>query len=140
MTEQEVQQLQAWNQTETDYPKNQTIVDLFQAQVEKTPNNIAVVFEGQVLSYQVLNTKANQLAHYLMTLGVGAETLVGICVERSLARRLELVGFRSHANSNIQYMSKMLDFLSSVQPTGLFLTCNDNYRRHFQINKFTHQD
>jgi len=92
MTEQEVQQLQAWNQTETDYPKDQTIVDLFQAQVEKTPENIAVVFEEQAISYQVLNTKANQLAHYLMTLEVGAETLVGICVERSLEMVIGLLG------------------------------------------------
>jgi amino acid adenylation domain-containing protein len=92
MTEQEVQQLQAWNQTETDYPKDQTIVDLFQAQVDKTPNNIAVVFKGQELSYQELNTKANKLAHYLMTLGVGAETLVGICVERSLEMVVGLLG------------------------------------------------
>ncbi|MEN8215020.1 MAG: amino acid adenylation domain-containing protein [Pseudomonadota bacterium] len=92
LTEAEQQQLLAWNQTETDYPKNQTIVDLFQAQVEKTPNNIAVVFEGQALSYQVLNTKANQLAHYLMTLEVGAETLVGICVERSLEMMIGLLG------------------------------------------------
>ncbi|RKZ91700.1 MAG: non-ribosomal peptide synthetase [Candidatus Parabeggiatoa sp. nov. 1] len=92
LTEAEQQQLLAWNQTETDYPKDQTIVDLFQAQVEKTPENIAVVFEGQALSYQVLNTKANQLAYYLMTLEVGAETLVGICVERSLEMVIGLLG------------------------------------------------
>ncbi|RKZ91701.1 MAG: hypothetical protein DRR19_06480 [Candidatus Parabeggiatoa sp. nov. 1] len=92
LTETEQQQLIAWNQTETDYPKDQTIVDLFQAQVEKTPENIAVVFEGQALSYQVLNTKANQLAYYLMTLEVGAETLVGICVERSLEMVIGLLG------------------------------------------------
>jgi amino acid adenylation domain-containing protein len=92
LTEAEQQQLHAWNQTETDYPVSKTIVDLFQAQVEKTPNHIAVVFEEQALSYQALNTKANQLAHYLMTLGVGAETLVGICVERSLEMAIGLLG------------------------------------------------
>jgi len=92
LTEAEQQQLQIWNQTETDYPKDQTIVDLFQAQVEKTPNNIAVVFEEQVLSFSELNTKANQLAHYLITLGLGAETLVGICVERSVDMVIGLLG------------------------------------------------
>ncbi|MHC4454639.1 MAG: non-ribosomal peptide synthetase, partial [Planctomycetota bacterium] len=92
LTEAEQQQLLVWNQTETDYPKDQTIVDLFQAQVEKTPDNVAVVFEGQALSYQTLNMKANQLAHYLMTLGVGDETLVGICVERSLEMVIGLLG------------------------------------------------
>ena len=92
LTETEIQQLQSWNQTETDYQKDKTIVDLFQEQVEKNPENIAVVFEDQQLNYQELNTKANQLAHYLMTLGVGAETLVGICVERSLEMVIGLLG------------------------------------------------
>ena len=92
LTETEIQQLQSWNQTETDYQKDKTIVDLFQEQVEKNPENIAVVFEDRQLNYQELNTKANQLAHYLMTLGVGAETLVGICVERSLEMVIGLLG------------------------------------------------
>jgi len=92
LTDTEQQQLLAWNQTKTDYPKDQTIIDLFQAQVEKTPENIAVVFEEQQLSYRALNTKANQLAHDLMTLEVSAETLVGICVERSLEMVIGLLG------------------------------------------------
>ncbi len=83
LTEAERQQLLAWNRTETAYPQDKTIVDLFQEQVEKTPENIAVVFEDRQLSYRELNTRANRLAHYLMALGVGAEILVGICVERS---------------------------------------------------------
>jgi hypothetical protein len=66
MTEQEDQQLQAWNDTATDYPFDKTIVDLFEQQVDKTPSNIAVVFEEQQLSYRLLNDKANQLAHYLV--------------------------------------------------------------------------
>uniref|UniRef100_UPI000650E185 AMP-binding protein n=1 Tax=Crocosphaera watsonii TaxID=263511 RepID=UPI000650E185 len=57
---------------------------LFEAQVEKTPDAVAVEFEDQKLTYQQLNTKANQLAHYLRCLGVKPEVLVGICVERSL--------------------------------------------------------
>ncbi|RKZ79997.1 MAG: amino acid adenylation protein, partial [Candidatus Parabeggiatoa sp. nov. 1] len=55
LTETEQQQLIAWNQTETDYPVDKTIVDLFQEQVDKTPSNLAVVFEGQSLTYQALN-------------------------------------------------------------------------------------
>ena len=57
---------------------------MFEAQVERTPNAIAVVFEGEHLTYQELNSKANQLAYYLQKLGVGPEVLVGICVERSM--------------------------------------------------------
>ena len=92
LSDEELHLLQSWNQTETDYPKDQTIVDLFQAQVEKTPDNIAVDFDNQQLSYRALNTKANQLAHYLIALGVNVETLVGICVERSLEMVIGLLG------------------------------------------------
>ncbi|RKZ91698.1 MAG: non-ribosomal peptide synthetase [Candidatus Parabeggiatoa sp. nov. 1] len=81
-----------FNETTVDYPRDKTLVDLFEEQVAKTPENVAVVFEKQQLSYQQLNAKANQLAHYLMTLGVKAETLVGICVERSLEMVIGLLG------------------------------------------------
>ena len=73
-----------FNDTHTDYPKDKCIHSLFEEQVERTPEAVAVVFEDQQLTYRELNNRANQLAQYLKTLGVGAETLVGICVERSL--------------------------------------------------------
>ncbi|MCP4378918.1 MAG: amino acid adenylation domain-containing protein, partial [bacterium] len=98
LTDAEQQQLQAWNHTATstssvtEYPDDQTIVDLFQVQVEHTPDNIAVVFDDHHLSYRALNTKANQLAHYLMTLGVHSETLAGLCVERSLEMVIGMLG------------------------------------------------
>ncbi|TAF06834.1 MAG: non-ribosomal peptide synthetase, partial [Nostocales cyanobacterium] len=72
-----------WNKTETDYPADQCIHQLFEQQVEKTPDAIAVVYGNQQLTYSQLNTKANQLAHYLISLGVEADSLVGISVERS---------------------------------------------------------
>ncbi len=92
LTGAETRQLLAWNQTETVFPEDKTIVDLFQEQVEKTPENIAVVFEGRQMTYRELNTRANRLAHYLMTLGVQAETLVGICMERSFSMVIGLLG------------------------------------------------
>ncbi|EDN67484.1 non-ribosomal peptide synthetase [Beggiatoa sp. PS] len=81
-----------WNDTKTDYPRGKTIVDLFEEQVDKTPNVIAVVFEGKQLTYQALNTKANQLARHLQQLAVKAEVLVGICLERSLEMVIGLLG------------------------------------------------
>ena len=54
-----------FNNTKVDYPKDKTVIDLFELQVEKTPNNLAVIFGGTELTYQRLNEKANQLAHYL---------------------------------------------------------------------------
>ncbi len=73
-----------WNQTESEYPQDKCIHQLFEEQVERTPDAVAVVFENQQLTYQQLNQRANQLAHHLLSLGVGPEVLVGICVERSL--------------------------------------------------------
>jgi amino acid adenylation domain-containing protein/thioester reductase-like protein len=63
---------------------NQVIHQLVEQQVLQTPSAIAVTFQGQQLTYQELNQKANQLAHYLQSLGVKSETLVGVCIERSL--------------------------------------------------------
>ncbi|MBD2529847.1 amino acid adenylation domain-containing protein [Nostoc flagelliforme FACHB-838] len=73
-----------WNNTKIDYPQDQCIHQIFEAQVEKTPDAVAVVFENQQLTYHELNIRANQLAHYLQKQGVKPEVLVGICVERSL--------------------------------------------------------
>ncbi|MBE9224383.1 amino acid adenylation domain-containing protein [Phormidium sp. LEGE 05292] len=84
MTATELLQLQRWNQTQTDYPLNQTFVNLFEQQVTKNPAQIALVFESQSLTYQQLNQKANQLAHYLIqNHQIQPDTLIGICVERS---------------------------------------------------------
>ncbi|MEM1368005.1 MAG: amino acid adenylation domain-containing protein [Cyanobacteria bacterium P01_H01_bin.15] len=73
-----------WNQTKTDYPKDDSIHKLFEAQVNKTPNAIAVVDGEQLLTYHELNDRANQLAHYLLLLGLETESRIGICLERSL--------------------------------------------------------
>jgi aspartate racemase len=77
------QLLVEWNNTQADYPK-QTCHQLFEAQVERTPDAVAVVFEDQQLTYRELNSRANQLAHYLQGLGVKPDVLVAISVERSI--------------------------------------------------------
>ena len=84
LTEAEAGQLLEWNQTATDYPRNVCVHELFARQVKRTPDDTAVIFENQQLTYKQLNEKANQLAHYLQKRGVGPETLVGICLERSI--------------------------------------------------------
>ena len=73
-----------FNQTQADYPLDQCIHQLFEEQVVKTPDNIALVFEEKQLTYTELNHRANQLAHYLQKQGVKPEVLVGIYLERSL--------------------------------------------------------
>ncbi|MDM8560650.1 amino acid adenylation domain-containing protein [Candidatus Parabeggiatoa sp. HSG14] len=81
-----------WNNTKTAYPENQCIHQLFEAQVEKTPKAIAVIFENEQITYQTLNSKANQLAHHLRSQGVKSDVLVGIFVERSVDMVVGLLG------------------------------------------------
>ncbi|MFN6482394.1 MULTISPECIES: non-ribosomal peptide synthetase [unclassified Nostoc] len=78
------QLLLEWYENPAAYVSNICINQLFEYQVEKTPEQIAVIFEDKQISYQELNQRANQLAHYLQTLNVKPEVLVGICLERSL--------------------------------------------------------
>jgi amino acid adenylation domain-containing protein/thioester reductase-like protein len=93
MNSAQLQQLLAqWNHTEADYPAHLCIHQLLEAQVERTPDAVAVMFEDQSLTYRELNARANQLAHYLQTLQVGPEILVGICLERSLEMAIGLLG------------------------------------------------
>ena len=73
-----------WNATEVEYAKHLRLQDLFEAQVSRTPDAIAVVFDGNSLTYAELNRRANQLAHSLQKLGIQPEIPVGICIERSL--------------------------------------------------------
>jgi amino acid adenylation domain-containing protein len=73
-----------WNNTQVDYPQATCIHHLFEVQVEKTPDAIALIFANQELTYQELNNRVNQLAHYLQNLGVKPDTFVGICMERSI--------------------------------------------------------
>lgn len=89
----ERQQLLAkFNDTKTDYPKEACLHHLFEEQVERTPEHVAVVFEDRQLTYAQLNTRANQLAHHLQTLGVGPEVLVAIYLEHSLEMVVGLLG------------------------------------------------
>ncbi|UAW64588.1 non-ribosomal peptide synthetase [Mycoavidus sp. HKI] len=79
------QLLVEWNATESEYPEHQCIHQLFEEQVERTPEATALVYEDQVLSYAELNARANRLAHQLIELGVQPDACVAICVERSPA-------------------------------------------------------
>src|SRR5262245_9367150 len=93
MSEQERRQIVLeWNETTAAYPRDLCVRQLFEQQVELTPDTIAVVYEGQQLTYQELNRRANQLACYLREKGVSAEVKVGLCVERSLELIVGLLG------------------------------------------------
>jgi amino acid adenylation domain-containing protein len=81
-----------WNKTQVEYPQHHCLHHLFEAQVERTPDAVAVRFEEQDLTYRELNNKANQLARHLRKLGVEPETLVGVYMERSLEMVISLYG------------------------------------------------
>ncbi|NEQ80571.1 MAG: amino acid adenylation domain-containing protein, partial [Moorea sp. SIO2I5] len=84
ISDRQLQQLLVeFNQTQTNYPQEQCLHHRFEAQAQQTPNNLAVVFGDEQLTYAELNQRANQLAHYLQKLGVGPEVLVGIFIEPS---------------------------------------------------------
>ncbi|WP_183162482.1 non-ribosomal peptide synthetase, partial [Burkholderia pseudomallei] len=78
------QMVYEWNATERDYPIEQCIHQLFEAQVDRKPEAIALTFDGQRLSYAELNARANRLAHYLQARGVGPDRLVALCAERGI--------------------------------------------------------
>jgi amino acid adenylation domain-containing protein len=86
------QLLVQWNNTKVDYPASTSIQEPFEAQAARTPDQVALVFERQTLSYGELNRRANQLAHHLRGLGVGPNVLVGLCVKRSLDMAVGLLG------------------------------------------------
>ena len=83
--------LRTWNDTTQPVPPA-TLPALFAAQAARTPDAVAVVFEDRTLSYAALDAHANRLAHHLHSLGVGPETMVGLCVERSPEMLIGLIG------------------------------------------------
>ncbi|WP_392479123.1 amino acid adenylation domain-containing protein [Nostoc sp. C110] len=127
IAESERQQLQNWNQTKTDYPLNQTLVDLFEVQAAKNPNNLALVFESQSLTYQQLNQKANQLAHYLIqNYQIKPDTLIGICVERSLEMIIGLLGILKAGGAYVpidpNYPKERIEFMLEDCGSSVLLT------------------
>ena len=86
------QLLEGWNETAVEYPRGMCVHELFEGQVEKSEEAIAVVYEGAALSYGELNRRANRVARALRELGVGPEERVGLCVERSLEMMVAVLG------------------------------------------------
>jgi amino acid adenylation domain-containing protein/non-ribosomal peptide synthase protein (TIGR01720 family) len=127
LTETEKHQLlEEWNNTEVEYPRQQCIHQLFEAQVERTPDAVAVVFESEQLTYRELNQQANQLAHYLEQLGVKSEVLVGICVERSLNMVIGLLAILKAGGAYVpldpSYPQERLAYMLEDSRPGVLIT------------------
>jgi amino acid adenylation domain-containing protein/non-ribosomal peptide synthase protein (TIGR01720 family) len=120
------QVLVGWNDTSNYYPNDKCIHHLFEEQVESTPDAVAVVFKNQQLTYQQLNQRANQLAHHLLSLGVGPEVPVGICVERSLEMLVGLLAILKAGGAYVpldpNYPHERLSYLLSDSGIGVLVT------------------
>jgi amino acid adenylation domain-containing protein len=120
------QLLVEWNDTQTDYPQDKCIHQLFEEQCLRTPDAVAVVFEDQPLTYRELNNRANQLAHYLQQLGVQPDVLVGICVERSLSLVVGLLGILKAGGAYVPldptYPQERQRFMLSDSGVSILLT------------------
>jgi amino acid adenylation domain-containing protein/non-ribosomal peptide synthase protein (TIGR01720 family) len=120
------QLLVEWNDTPAEYPFDKCIHQLFESQVERTPDAVAVVFDMQQLTYQELNAQANQLAHHLQALGIEPEVLVGICVERSLEMVVALLGILKAGGAYVPldpaYPKERLAFMLEDSQVSVLLT------------------
>lgn len=109
-----------------NYSYSTTIHQLFETQVEKTPNQIAVSFEDSSLTYKQLNDRANQIAHYLIELGVKPEQLIGICVERSLEMIIGVLGVLKAGGGYVPldpaYPQERLKFILEDADISILLT------------------
>src|SRR2546429_8427072 len=115
-----------WNQTAGEDPAEQCLHELFEAQVARTPEAVAVVYQEQQVTYAELNARANQLAHYLQNLGVGPEVLVGICVERSVEMVVGLLGILKAGGAYLpldpEYPPERLSFMIEDAQVSVLLT------------------
>ena len=118
-----------YNKTERDYPKDKTIHQLFEEQVARTPNNIAVVFEEKQLTYQELNSKANQLAHYLYSnYNTKADDIICLLLERSEWMIIAILGVLKSGSAycpiSPEYPEERILFiLQDTQPKCLITNC-----------------
>lgn len=120
------QVLVEWNDTAAAYPQDKCLHQLFEAQVARTPDAVAVICEDQRLTYRELNRRANQLAHYLRGRGVGPEVLVGLCMERSLAMVTALLGILKAGGAYVpldpSYPEARLAFMLADSGVSILLT------------------
>ncbi|MEM9243094.1 MAG: condensation domain-containing protein, partial [Pseudomonadota bacterium] len=122
-----------WNETDKDYPRDKTIQGLFEVRVRKTPDNIALVFEGEALTYQVLNQRVNQLARYIRkqykevtkTL-LKPDTLIALYLDKSLEMVIAILGILKAGGAYVpmdpSYPDERIRFMLADTQARLLLT------------------
>ncbi len=132
--------LARWNETKQAYPET-CIHELFEAQAERSPDAVAVVFEDSHLTYRELNERANQLAWFLLNRGVGPDVPVGLCIDRGLEMVIALLGILKAGGAYVPLDPRLPDerlafMLSDVKPP-LVLTQQHLRRQLFGENTIT---
>jgi amino acid adenylation domain-containing protein len=119
-------QVLTWNATRTDYPRDRTVAQLFEEAVSESPGSVALVFGNTQLTYGELNARANRLAHRLRAAGVGPETLVGCCLDRSIELIVALIAVLKAGGAYVPldpaYPKERFDFLVRDTDTKVMLT------------------
>nr|QEO73861.1 condensation domain-containing protein [uncultured bacterium] len=120
------QLLEQWNQTEHEYPDQICVQQLFGARAAERPEAVALVCEGQQVSYGELNRRSNQLAHYLRELGVGPEVVVGLCMDRSVEMVVGLLGILKAGGAYLPldptYPQQRISFMLDDAAPSILLT------------------
>ncbi|RIK32674.1 MAG: non-ribosomal peptide synthetase [Anaerolineae bacterium] len=119
-------QLRSWNDTCLEYSRVTCIHELIEAQVERTPEAIAIVFNSQQMTYRELNERANQLARHLRSLGVSSETPVGISAERSAEMVVGLLAILKAGGTYIpldpHFPQERIEYMLDTSETHILLT------------------
>src|SRR3569832_2246996 len=115
-----------WNRTRREYPLDLCLHEMFEAQVERTPEGIAAVYVDEELTYRELNARANKLAHYLRKLGVGPETCAGILMDRSLEMLVGMLAILKAGGAYVpldpEYPHERLAFMLADSGARVLLT------------------
>lgn len=129
--------LYEFNDTAVDYPRDKTIVDLFEEQVEKTPDNIAVVFEDQKLTYRELNEKANQLANYLIDNKISNNDVIALFFDKSLELIISILATlkvgATYLPLDIDYPEERISFILKDANAKIILSTSD-YKNKLNFN------
>ena len=127
LTQDEELLIRGFNDTKVDYPGNKSIVDLFEAQAAKTPESIAIIFGEKQLTYRQLNQRANQFAHFLVTKGVKPESLIPVCVERSVEMIVCVLGILKTGSAYVPidpaYPQDRISFKLNDTGAKLIISC-----------------
>ena len=125
-SEVELQQVVEWNDTAREYPSHLCIHELFERQVHRTPNAMALQFGAIELTYRELDERANKLAHHLITLGVGPEVIVGVCLERSLEQIISILAILKAGGAYLPldaaYPTERLELMMDECRTNIVIT------------------